>query len=64
MFNSSIKKHTHSNKLFIQVKKNTKTFLFIFIADIITDIIANIQCNNIKVKYTRFILARVCLQDN
>ena len=35
----------------------------IFIADIITDI-ANIQCNNIKVKYTLFILARVCLQDN
>ena len=36
----------------------------IFIADIITDIITNIQCNNIKVKYTLFILARVCLLDN
>ena len=71
--NFSNKKHTHDNELFIQVSKITQNnnlpiFIADIIVDIITDIIADIitstQCNNINLKYTRFILARVCLQVN
>ena len=61
----SNKKHIHDNKLFIRVKKKTqKNNLPVFIADIIVDIITNTQCNNVNVKYTLFIVARVCLQVN
>ena len=70
--NSSFKNILTITNFLFKLKRNTKTNLYIFIADIvtdtipdiITDIIGNIQWNNIKVKYTLFILARVCLQGN
>ena len=60
------------NFLFKFKKKTQNNNLPVFIANIIVDIITdtiadlttNTQCNNINVKYTLFILARVCLQVN
>ena len=60
------------NFLFKFKNKTQNNNLPVFIADIIVDIITdtiadlttNTQCNNINVKYTLFILARVCLQVN
>ena len=52
------------NFLFKFKKKTQNNNLPVFIADIIVDIITNTQCNNVNVKYTLFIVARVCLQVN